>query len=49
MAFNMEGWVAHNGEEIYLGTLERGSRTVTSCTCSNAASFIQTDRLPEAE
>lgn len=44
MAFNLEGWIAHNGREIYLGTLTRGSRTVTACTCSNAASFIQSDR-----
>ena len=48
LALDMEGWVAHNGRDIYLGTLTRGSRTVTSCTCSNAASFIQTDRQPES-
>jgi hypothetical protein len=48
MAFNLEGWIAHNGSRVYLGTLTRGTRTVTSCTCSNAASFIQTDRQPEA-
>jgi LysM repeat protein len=48
MAFNFEGWIAHNGSQEYLGTLTRGSRTVTACTCSNAASFIQTDRQPEA-
>jgi murein DD-endopeptidase MepM/ murein hydrolase activator NlpD len=48
MAFDLEGWTAHNGAEIYLGTLTRGTRTVTSCTCSNAASFIQTDRQPPA-
>ena len=47
MAFNMEGWVAQNGRDVYLGTLTRGSRTVISCTCSNAASFIQTDRRIE--
>ena len=44
LAFNMEGWVARDGKEVYLGTLIRGSQVVTACTCSNRASFIQTDR-----
>lgn len=48
LAFNLEGWVAHNGPAIYLGTLTRNSQIVTACTCSNHASFIQSDRLPEA-
>jgi len=44
LAFNMEGWEAHDGSQVYLGTLIRGSQVVTACTCSNRASFIQTDR-----
>ncbi len=44
LAFNLEGWIAHNGKEPYLGTLTRYGNTVTACTCSNAASFIQSDR-----
>jgi len=48
LAFNLEGWVAHNGSAPYLGTLTRTSRTVTACTCSNAASFIQSDRQRES-
>ncbi|MEW5870532.1 MAG: LysM peptidoglycan-binding domain-containing protein [Chloroflexota bacterium] len=44
LAFNLEGWTAHNGSQIYLGTLTRLSRVVTACVCSNAASFIQSDR-----
>ena len=44
LAFNLEGWVAHNGSQIYLGTLTRNSQTVVACTCSNFKSFIQTDR-----
>lgn len=40
LAFNMEGWVPHNGSLPYLGTLTRGSQVVTACVCSNAASFI---------
>ena len=48
LAFNLEGWEAHNGPQIYLGTLTRNNRTVTACTCSNAASFVQSDRqLPK--
>jgi len=49
LAFTLEGWEAHNGRQPYLGTLTRFSQVVTACTCSNAASFIQSDRrAPEA-
>jgi murein DD-endopeptidase MepM/ murein hydrolase activator NlpD len=44
LPFNLEGWVAHNGSEAYDGTLTRGNQAVTSCTCSNQASFIKSDR-----
>ena len=44
LAFNLEGWVARNGSQPYLGTLSRASRTVTACVCSNSASFIQADK-----
>lgn len=40
LAFNLEGWVAHNGAVPYLGTLTRFGRTVTACVCSNQPSFI---------
>jgi len=43
LAFNLEGWIAHNGNEPYLGTLTRHSRTVTACLCSNMYSHIQSD------
>ena len=43
LAFNLEGWIAHNGTEAYQGTLTRLSRTVTACECSNQASFIQAE------
>lgn len=46
LAFNLEGWVAHNGSAPYLGTLTRLSRTVTACDCSNQASFIQAEKRP---
>lgn len=40
LAFNLDGWVAQNGTEPYLGTLERGGLIVVACVCSNAASRI---------
>ncbi len=44
LAFNLEGWIAHNGSQPYLGTLTRNSQVVEACTCSNQASFIHSDR-----
>ncbi len=38
--FDLEGWIAHNGEAAYQGTLTRGTQTITACTCSDAASHI---------
>jgi murein DD-endopeptidase MepM/ murein hydrolase activator NlpD len=40
LAFNLEGWIAQNGAEPYLGTLTRFSKIVTACVCSDSASFI---------
>ena len=48
LPFTLEGWMAHNGSQVYLGTLTRNSRVVTACVCSNAASFIQSDRVAVA-
>ena len=44
LAFNLEGWVAHDGSAPYLGTLTRFSQTITACQCSNRASFIQSEK-----
>jgi len=44
LAFNLDGWIAHNGPAPYLGTLTRLSHTVTACECSNQASFIQAEQ-----
>ena len=44
LAFNMEGWVPHDGSQPYLGTLTRNVQVVEACLCSNAASFIASDR-----
>jgi len=38
--FNLEGWIAQNGDAAYYGYLTRGSDVVTACTCSDAASHI---------
>lgn len=44
LAFNLEGWIAHNGSQPYLGTLTRNTRVVVACTCSNQESFIESER-----
>lgn len=40
LPFNLEGWVAHNGEKPYQGTLTRFSDIVMACECSDSDSFI---------
>jgi murein DD-endopeptidase MepM/ murein hydrolase activator NlpD len=40
VAFNLEGWVAHNGAQAYRGTLTRGPLTITACECSDAGSQV---------
>lgn len=41
--FDLEGWVAKDGTEPYLGTLTKYSRTVFACVCSDTASQIQSE------
>ena len=41
LAFNLDGWIAHNGAEAYLGTLVRNDKIVTACTCSDPGTHIQ--------
>ncbi len=33
--FNLDGWIAHNGPYPYKGTLTKGDKEITSCTCSD--------------
>jgi murein DD-endopeptidase MepM/ murein hydrolase activator NlpD len=40
LAFNLEGWIAHDGNQAYQGTLTRGDAIVIACVCSNAPSQI---------
>ncbi len=46
LAFNLEGWIAHNGSQPYLGTLTRFSRTITACVCSDYKSHIESEWKP---
>jgi murein DD-endopeptidase MepM/ murein hydrolase activator NlpD len=43
LAFNLEGWIAQNGDQPYLGTLTRFSQTVTACLCTDSDSFITSE------
>jgi len=43
VAFNMEGWIAHNGAQPYLGTLSKGSLKVIASAVSDLYSQIQSD------
>ena len=38
--FDLEGWIAHNGDAAYQGYLTRSTQIVRACTCSDAASHI---------
>ncbi|HET9590531.1 MAG TPA: LysM peptidoglycan-binding domain-containing M23 family metallopeptidase [Anaerolineales bacterium] len=40
LAFNLEGWVAHNGPQAYKGTLTRGAAIVTACECSDFQTHV---------
>ena len=40
LAFNIEGWVAHNGRQAYKGTLTRGALTIIACECSDFSSQV---------
>lgn len=41
--FEMSGWVAHNGQAEYLGTLTRNGQTIVACTCTAAWTAITAD------
>ncbi len=47
LAFNLEGWVAHNGRIAYQGTLTKGTGLVTACECGDLYSSIRSDRYTE--
>ncbi|HWQ46771.1 MAG TPA: LysM peptidoglycan-binding domain-containing protein [Longilinea sp.] len=41
LAFNLQGWIAHNGTEAYAGTLTRYSEVVVACVCSDSESQLE--------
>ena len=43
LAFNLGGWIAHNGDTEYQGTLSRNTKVITACECSDAGSQIIAD------
>jgi LasA protease len=45
VAFNLDGWIAKNGDAAYQGTLTRYSRNVRACICSDQESQIQAGEL----
>jgi hypothetical protein len=47
MAFNLEGWIAKNGDAPYKGYLQRFSQIVTACDCSNAGSQLTAAKREE--
>ena len=46
LAFNLEGWVAKNGNFPYEGTMTKSGRTITACVCSDSGSQVQAS-LPQ--
>jgi LasA protease len=48
LAFDLEGWVVHNGSQEYDGTLTRGAETVIACQCSDFQSQIMSDIKSQA-
>jgi LasA protease len=43
LAFNLEGWLAQNGAQPYLGFLTKYTRKVRACDCSDIDSQIQAE------
>jgi len=39
--FDLEGWIAHNGEAAYQGTLKRGNQTIIASVSGDAPSHIK--------
>jgi LasA protease len=40
LAFNLNGWIVHEADAPYLGTLTRNGISVTACTCSDLYSAV---------
>lgn len=46
LAFNLEGWVAKNGDVPYDGTLTKLGRSIRACVCSDQNSQIRASSSP---
>ena len=44
IAFDVGGWIVHEGQAPYLGTLTREGITVRACTCSDLYSAVPATR-----
>ncbi len=47
LSFDLDGWIAHNGTEPYLGTLTRGDETITASVVGDFVSIIYRDPIEE--
>jgi hypothetical protein len=48
LAFNFEGWIAHNGSQAYQGTLTHGALTIRACDCSDIQSQVVSNTIPQS-
>ena len=46
LGFDLDGWIVHEGDAPYLGTLTRNGITVTACTCSDLYSAVPAMPVP---
>jgi hypothetical protein len=46
LPFNFDGWIVHDGDTAYQGTLTRNGLTVKGCVCSDLNSQIRSDYSP---
>ncbi len=44
LAFDLDGWIVHEGDAPYQGTLTRGTALVPACVCSIASSQVTADK-----
>ena len=44
LPFNMDGWIAQNGEAPYKGALTRQDKIVIACTCSSKETNITREK-----
>ncbi len=47
LPFNLDGWIAHNGDEPYLGTLTRGDEVIIASVVGDFVSIIFRDPIED--